>query len=92
MKSVWKFLLPRPDDHVTLSMPIGSQPLHVANQQGESFLWALVDPGAPTDEFHFRWAGTGHPIEEPNAEYVGTWMMDDGMLVWHLFWLRARRI
>lgn len=49
------------------------------------YLWALVDPEAPVEERHFTHYGTGHPIPNDPGEYIGTYQLFNGQLVWHLF-------
>jgi len=85
MKFVWKFPIPV-DDIVTVDMPRGAKILHVAEQRGVPHLWALVTQGEPLERRTFRFAGTGHPIEDRHAEtFVGTFTMQGGALVFHLF-------
>lgn len=85
MKAVWKFPVPI-DDVVDINMPPGAKILHVAEQFGAPCIWALVTPGESTERRTFRFAGTGHPIEERHAgTFVGTFFMEGGALVFHLF-------
>jgi hypothetical protein len=90
MRSVWKFPIPL-EDHPTIPMPVGAVPLHVGVQRGEPFLWALVDPQERARRhYQFRLAGTGHGIEDHHFSYdhlthVGTFQMEGGALVFHLF-------
>jgi hypothetical protein len=56
-------------------------------QHGEPQLWMLVDPSKEVVAYHFRVAGTGHPIEiaPERLSYVGTFQIDNGSLVFHVF-------
>ncbi len=76
-------------DSQELLLPRGFQPLCVQVQHGIPCLWALVDAGAEKAYFTFRTYGTGHPITEPenSLRYVGTYQLDDGRLVFHVFWV-----
>ena len=60
-------------------------PLHVATRKGSALeFWALERSDQYTREY--RVFGTGHPIEDETAVYVGTTF--DAVttaLVWHLF-------
>lgn len=86
MLKVFKYPVPI-GDAVTIDMPAGAQPLHVAEQHGTVCLWALVDPARPPVPRRFRFAGTGHEITEDLAylNHVGTFFMRGGDLVFHLF-------
>jgi hypothetical protein len=81
---VYKYPLPI-DDVVELLLPEGAEPLCVGLQRGVPMLWARVE----TDNYvggrsrRFRVAGTGHPNAE--GKYIGTLLVDDGALVFHVF-------
>lgn len=82
-KSVWKFPVSL-EDQFPLEMPEGAQPLSVQMQHGQPCLWALVNPDAPRRSRFFRLVGTGHPVEE-GLGFVGTFQLNGGALVFHLF-------
>lgn len=92
MRRVYKYGFPIAD-RVRLSMPRGAEIVHVAAQghpafspNGEAaFVWALVDPEAITEERRFRLAGTGHDLPDEGLEHVGSFLMQEGLLVFHLF-------
>ncbi len=82
---VYKYKI-EPDEDFELDLPKDAQVLTCGHQEGFGyFLWALVDPEAPTQTRKFRWAGTGQEITEPreNLRYVCTFMVDP--FVWHIF-------
>ena len=81
---VWKYELVA-DDYVWLMMPPGAEPLAVALQGDRVCLWARVDPKAGRVKHRFRIAGTGHPLAADVGRYVGTFHMDKGALVFHVF-------
>jgi hypothetical protein len=84
-RRVYKYLL-SVDDEVWVSMPGKAKVLTVQEQRGEPYLWALVDPEAPTLQHRFRLAGTGHDIAwQGNMVYRGTFQLRGGALVFHLF-------
>jgi hypothetical protein len=67
-------------------MPAGAQPLTVQIQNGAPCLWAVVDPNAPLVLRQFRMLGTGHAFPEQQFEqYIGTFPLAGGQLVFHLF-------
>jgi hypothetical protein len=78
-------------DIFEVSMPQGARPLCVQLQGGKPCLWARVtiDPSHPIVLRWFRLVGTGHPIETDllkwDGEYVGTFQLRDGALVYHVF-------
>jgi hypothetical protein len=82
---VWKFPFELKDD-VEIQMPTGARVVHVGSQHNIPMLWALCDAEAEVEARCFRVAGTGHPIPESVVDnYVGTFMMMGGHLVWHVF-------
>src|SRR4051812_15343861 len=80
--TVWKFPLALVDRQ-TLSMPRSALPLHVAMQFEQPCLWALVDPDAPVEQRTFLMFGTGH--RDVIGQYLGTFQLQRGQLVFHVF-------
>lgn len=69
-----------------LKMPRGAKALTVQVQNGAPRLWALVDPEQPEERRVFEVYGTGHKIPDIHSVvYVGTFQVDDGAFVFHLF-------
>ncbi len=87
MHAVYKYTLPLTDADAVLRMPPGARLLSVQCQGGALCLWALVNTYAErSHERTFRVHGTGHPVPDVDRlEYVGTAMMHNGALVWHVF-------
>ena len=75
------------DDDVKIMMPKGARSLSVQVQRGSPCLWALVDGGAPLVERHFKIFGTGNSVPDfsPPLPFVGTFQLDGGALVFHVF-------
>lgn len=84
MQAVWKFPL-GPFDLMEIDMPTGSRVLCVQCQDGAPQLWALCDVSAPKQTRVFHIYGTGHTHGAINGEYVGTFQLADGALVFHVF-------
>lgn len=85
MLTVFKYPLPI-DDIVTIGLPEGAQVLTVQVQKGEPYIWVLEDTVQPLRPRHFRVARTGHPLQPGFAlRYIGTFQMDGGAWVFHLF-------
>lgn len=86
MKKVYKYEIGF-EDNFELELPKGSKILTVrANQKTTPCIWVLVNPDEKQMEKRkFRHAGTGHSITEENLEYIGTYPLRDGFLIFHLF-------
>jgi hypothetical protein len=87
MQTVWKYTLPV-SDIAMQSMPLNAEVIHVAEQHGQLCMWALVRPSNPQVMRHFRIAGTGHPISNEIQRHVGSVLLADGDLVFHVFEVR----
>lgn len=86
MKTIYKYPI-RITDIQRFPMPVGAKILTVQVQNGNPFVWAMVDTGVSTEEVSIRVHGTGHPIcDSSNLEYLGTFQsMYGGNLVFHVF-------
>lgn len=79
-------------DRQTLMLPMGAHLLTV-QAQGESDaarLWALCDETTETEPRVIAIYGTGNPISSKPGDYIATFQMYGGQLVWHVFELTAR--
>lgn len=84
-KTIWKYQFPI-DDHITILMPHGAKVLAVQVQDRVPCIWALVDTReTKCVPYKFRLYGTGHPCESDLSNYIGTFQMAGGKLVFHLF-------
>ena len=84
MKTVYKYPF-KPQDRFTIDMPVGASFMHVDVQDGVPCIWASVETNMSTKPYRFRLAGTGHSIGAPDLSYLGTFILSDGRLVFHLF-------
>lgn len=82
---VYKYVLSPLADRVTLLMPAGAEPLSVMVQGSQICIWARVKLGRPTVGTTFRIAGTGHNLEEDVGKHVGSFQLENGALVFHVF-------
>ena len=82
MKTIWKFPVPPTDEGSILEMPQGAE---IQVQGGGVQLWALVDPEADSETRIFRTYGTGHPIDHEPGRLVGTYQLNGGGLIFHVF-------
>lgn len=70
-----------------LRMPRDATFLCVRTVRGVPVLYALVDPDdKPGLEYTFEVYATGQPFEfTPNHDYIGTFLLDNGTFVFHVF-------
>ncbi len=83
MAVIWKYLV-KPG-RFTLDVPLGAVPLAVQVQGGEPVLWLQVEPSRPMMPMAFRTISTGSQFEAAEVLYVGTFQLEGGALVFHLF-------
>jgi hypothetical protein len=95
MKTIWKYEIPMLD-YFELEIPAGAKILSVQVQGtddllllGKVFIWALVDPDALRTKRLFRLARTGHQIMD-DGNFIGTFQLYNGKLVYHLFDISER--
>lgn len=85
MRSIWKFQV-QSRDRFTIGLPPGAKFLSVQIQNGVPQSWWLVDESREQEFRTFRVFGIGHevPVDE-SLQYLGTFQLHDGSLVFHLF-------
>lgn len=83
-KSVWKYEI-IPSDVIRIEMPVDAKVLFVAVQYDRPCLWAEVDVDAPIETREFRVYGTGHRLPDDPGRYLGTFIMNQGTLVFHVY-------
>lgn len=81
--TVYKYRIPV-EDTFMLDLPKGAEILSVQVQGSDPFVWAKVDPRAPSEERRFAVRGTGHDATGVGA-YIGTFQLSGGAFVGHLF-------
>jgi len=84
--TIWKFQLPT-RGRVSLPMPKGAQLLSVDVQEDVPVLWAIVcaDPAAPKASRVISIRMTGHSVPAEVGTFVGTFQIDRGAYVGHVF-------
>ena len=70
---------------ITLEMPQGAKILAVQTQRNEPQMWALVDTGQFKVSRTFRVYPTGVEFDVAGLAYIGTFQVQDGTLVFHVF-------
>lgn len=81
MHTIYKYHLPTSG---LVDLPEYADVLSVGEQEGEIYLWALVDPHEMHVLREFRVYGTGWTCEEDPRDFVGTVQMQNGP-VFHIF-------
>lgn len=81
-RTVWKWGLMVADVQ-EIQMPIGTQILAVAEQEGQLVMWGLCNISAANETRIFAVVGTGNPAPG-DGRHIGTVVMSYG-LVWHVF-------
>ena len=85
MQAIWKFPLNYYDTNF-ISMPKGAKILSIQNQYEIACIWALIpDITSDTETRIFIIYGTGHTHELIKGNYIGTYQLDNGNLVFHVF-------
>lgn len=84
MLVIWKFNVePGQFSH---ELPRSAQVLSVHMQSGSAFMWVLLDPDYPKTMRTFHVVGTGQRVVELDMFiFIGTFLMENDSLVWHLF-------
>jgi len=79
-KQIWKYQLQITDEQI-ISVPAGSRPISVAEQNGKLCMWAIVGSNRSA-KMRIQVVGTGNPMPDV-GDYIGTVVM--GKFVWHVF-------
>lgn len=82
---IWKFPLRVTDVQHVIDMPVGAKLLDVQMQGDDCCMWALCNEHAPKELRRIAIYGTGNPIPDDPGEYVATFQMRGGSLVFHVF-------
>ena len=81
--TIWKFEVPL-TGRFSIDMPAGAKILCVQTENGEPYMWALVEESAEKVHRLFALFTTGHDMNDVGrAHYIGTFQRPP--LVWHLF-------
>ena len=85
MKTIWKFLL-LAENIQYIIMPEDAEILTVQVQNGDPYIWVLVDPEKQNKEREIIAIGTGHIAGDGfGGKYIGTFQLLNGNLVFHIF-------
>lgn len=90
-RSIWKFPLFTKKDNITVGinadiiMPVGAEVLCVQTQYNSPYLWVVVDTEAEKEMRSFTLLGTGEDFTKHPGRYLGTFQLDGGNYVIHVF-------
>jgi hypothetical protein len=85
MKTIHKYSLDAThEDKITVMMPVVAKIVMVGSQNGNPFLWAIVDTESPLVARRYRLIATGQPIPGGH-DHVASFTRNSGESSWHLF-------
>jgi hypothetical protein len=73
------------EDEFKISISEGSEVLTIQIQGGVPRMWVIVDTDAPSVYRYFCMRRTGHAFKGNEGKYIGTFQLDNGTLVFHVF-------
>jgi len=76
------------DRIVEFTIPENAKVLSVGTQHGLGAFWVMFDPNKPKKPFKYTVIPTGGKVP-PNMEYKGTFQLDAGKFIGHLFTSRG---
>ncbi len=86
MRTIWKFPIFAGSGEFSVKMPGGAKLLDVQTQFDQPCIWALVESETPEVDHRFVIQGTGFNVGLlGKSQYVGTFQIAGGSLVFHLF-------
>ena len=89
MRRIYKYDLPEMGTGSIRQMPKGARILSLHTQNGRPKIWAIVDPETELVDREIVTVGTGFVLDEmferKNAKFVGTFLVENEMLVFHVF-------
>ena len=91
-RMIWKYPLKVTDQQVIDFPSECPQILCLQMQKGIPTLWVEVNPESVTERWLVHVYGTGHPLDDKMDErglYIGTFMIESGALVFHVYARRA---
>lgn len=81
---IWKFPIEVIDQQI-LMVPKDAKFLDVQMQRETCCLWALCNQDAEKEERYLKIYGTGNPMPDDPGDYIATFQMHGGTLVFHVF-------
>ena len=88
LKTIHKYPL-EVTDYQKIKLPKDSTILTVQTQREVPCIWALVDIEKEKGERNIRIVGTGHPVHDNVVRYIGTFQLERGSLIFHVFEIKG---
>ena len=85
MTKIFKYVIPIDDAEVQIEIPLGGEILSCAGQDRGVCIWVKVNPNARLVTRNFKTVGTGHEFKDEYLHYVGTALIFNDNLVFHVF-------
>jgi hypothetical protein len=85
MRTIYKYELKGTSGRYTFLLPSDAEIILVKAQRNVPCIWVKLDTENAVVTREFRLYGTGHRIEEKNLYHHGSFFMQDGTFVFHLF-------
>lgn len=83
-RKIHKYILQTIDEQL-ISMPIGAKILTVQVQHKTPCLWVEVDTSKVTKLVTIYTHGAGHEVHEMASKYIGTYQLQGGTFVFHVY-------
>lgn len=84
MNYIFKYEIPI-KDYFELNLPKNARILSIQCQLGLPKIWCVVDPHVEFEIRKFTILGTGYQMGSAKMEYIETFQINEGNLVFHLF-------
>lgn len=84
IREIWKYDI-NIDGSTIISMPKGARIMTIQVQNNIPCMWVYVNPSAEKEQRTFETFYTGEPIYLADREYLGTYQLNNGKLVCHVF-------
>lgn len=85
IRTIWKYPIPM-QDQFTIRLPKGAIVRHINTQYDEPQMWVEVTEDTTYfEDRNFYQIGTGHRLDMTRLDHIGTYLMHDGGLVFHVY-------
>jgi hypothetical protein len=84
MRTIWKYNI---EPETRIEVPRQAKILSIQTQRGNPVMWMEVDTNEPKEKRLFLAFGTGHklPDDMKHLHYVGSFQVENEMLVYHVY-------
>jgi hypothetical protein len=82
MRTIWKFAV---EETMQLLLPVDAMVLSIQTQFNAPQMWILLDSDLPKTLRRFIVLPTGVSVPDVPLNYCGTFQINDGALIFHVF-------